>query len=187
MKQLLFIFILISSTFCSAQYGTIKGLVKDSKKNECYYCSVLLKQNGNVKARAKTNFDGEFKISSLLTGDYDILVSNVRNDTTIKNIFIKADTINFIKIELPQCKYDKKNKFCPNCNASTRVVPIKYGLMGFPRHQPYRDILNGSGFTWRRKEEGLYNLEDQKYYYGGSYQMTACEPNWYCNKCKTKF
>ena len=54
---------------------------------------------------------------------------------------------------------------------------------------PIHEVLDGSGYTWRRKDDDTIpniKLEDKTYYSGGCY-VTGCDPNWYCNKCKKKF
>ncbi|MDG1841740.1 MAG: hypothetical protein P8I93_05285 [Crocinitomicaceae bacterium] len=167
----------------------LKGTVKDDLKSECSFCKISLIQNKNIKGRAITNINGEFEISAVSIGYYDIIISDfLINDTTIKNMVIKTDTITYLKIELPPCKFDKKNKVCPICNAYSRVVPIIYGYVVEPKF-PIHEVLDGSGYTWRRKDDDTIpniKLEDKTYYSGGCY-VTGCDPNWYCNKCKKKF
>ena len=67
--------ILLSASFAFAQTGngSIKGSVKDKESGESIpFAKVAVMQNGNIKGTAKTDFDGNFLISSLPPGEYDV-------------------------------------------------------------------------------------------------------------------
>ena len=53
----------------------IRGVVTDNKKEPLVNASVLIKQNGIMKAAALTDFDGNYSIKGLDSGYYDVTVS----------------------------------------------------------------------------------------------------------------
>ncbi len=53
----------------------IRGVVTDNKKEPLVNASVLIKQNGIMKAAAVTDFDGNYSIKGLDSGYYDVTVS----------------------------------------------------------------------------------------------------------------
>lgn len=61
----------------SYSQATIMGKVVDEKNEPVPFANVVIKQNGLLKTGATTNFDGEFKISNLEGGSYDVEVSYV--------------------------------------------------------------------------------------------------------------
>jgi hypothetical protein len=61
----------------SYSQATIIGKVIDDKGEPVPFANVVIKQNGLVKTGASTDFDGEFKISNLDGGTYDVEVSYV--------------------------------------------------------------------------------------------------------------
>ena len=95
-----------SSTFLLAQtgMGTLKGTVKDAKSGEPIpYCKVLVKQNGNIKGGANTDFDGKFQISSIAAGSYDVEVRNEDGyqGTIEQGVVISSNSITFLdKLQL---------------------------------------------------------------------------------------
>ena len=94
--------VLLSSTFLLAQtgMGTLKGTVKDAKSGEPIpYCKVLVKQNGNIKGGANTDFDGKFQINSIAAGSYDVEVRNEGDGyqgTIEKGVIISSESITFL-------------------------------------------------------------------------------------------
>lgn len=61
----------------SYSQATIMGKVVDDKNEPVPFANVVVKQNGVLKTGASTNFDGEYKISNLDGGTYDIEISYV--------------------------------------------------------------------------------------------------------------
>ena len=59
----------------------IHGVVTDKKKEPLVNASVLIKQNGIMKAAAVTDFDGNYSIKGLDSGYYDVTVSYVGYNT----------------------------------------------------------------------------------------------------------
>ena len=99
--------VLLSSTFLLAQtgMGTLKGTVKDAKSGEPIpYCKVLVKQNGNIKGGANTDFDGKFQINSIAAGSYDVEVRNEGDGyqgTIEQGVVISSESISFLdKLQL---------------------------------------------------------------------------------------
>jgi hypothetical protein len=91
-----FVLILLSIGLSYAQNGTgtIKGTILDEAGEPLPFVNVTLKQNGNLKTGATTDFDGNFKISSIEPGKYDLEVSFVGYQTQkTEGIIIKGDKL----------------------------------------------------------------------------------------------
>lgn len=77
-----------------AQNGSIKGKVLDPNGEPIPFANVALYQSGNLKTGVSTNFDGEFKISSLDGGTYDLQVSFVGYQTyKLEGLVVKSNQI----------------------------------------------------------------------------------------------
>jgi hypothetical protein len=105
--------VLLSLTLMSLvgfSQAVIMGKVLDEKGEPAAFANVKIIQNGLVKTGGSTNFDGDFKISNLEGGTYDIEVSYVGYDTYrlegVKVSSGKTLPLNTIKLklsgELPQ-------------------------------------------------------------------------------------
>ncbi|MCT4583167.1 MAG: carboxypeptidase regulatory-like domain-containing protein [Flavobacteriales bacterium] len=92
--SLFFILLGIGYSFAQSGTGTLKGTVLDESGEPLPFVNVTLKQNGNLKTGATTDFDGNFKISSLEPGKYDLEVSFVGYQTQkTEGIIIKGDKL----------------------------------------------------------------------------------------------
>jgi hypothetical protein len=88
------LFLVCAFTAAFAQNGSIKGKVLDPSGEPIPFANVALYQGGNLKTGVSTNFDGEFKISSLDGGSYDLKVSFVGyQDYLLKGLIIKSNSI----------------------------------------------------------------------------------------------
>ena len=75
---LLSVLVLTSYGFSQGGLGTLKGTVVDSESKEPIFNAVVsISKDGDIKGRAKTDFDGQFTIPSIEVGSYDV---EVRND-----------------------------------------------------------------------------------------------------------
>lgn len=92
--SLLFILLGLGQIFSQTGTGTIKGTVLDESGEPLPFVNVTLKQSGNLKTGATTDFDGNFKISSLEPGKYDLEVSFVGYQTQkTEGIIVKGDKL----------------------------------------------------------------------------------------------
>lgn len=99
--------LLLASLLLTAGYGysqsglgTIRGSVIDKESKEALYgCIVAIKQNGQVKGNATTDFDGKFQINSMTPGSYDVEVSNPGEGyqpLLTTGVVISSDRITFL-------------------------------------------------------------------------------------------
>jgi len=71
--------------------GAIKGKVLNETSNGIPFVNVALYQNGNIKGGAITDFDGDFKISNVSEGIYDLKVKFAGYQTYIlTNLVVKG-------------------------------------------------------------------------------------------------
>lgn len=91
----------VSYSFSQNGQGTIRGEVRDEKSKEPIYgCKILLKQEGNIKGGATTDFDGKFQINSISPGSYDVEVRNEGDNyqaTNITGVIVSANKITFLE------------------------------------------------------------------------------------------
>lgn len=67
----------MSYGFSQTGLGSLKGAVSDADSGEPIpFAKVVIKQGGNIKAGAETDFDGKFQINSINAGSYDVEISN---------------------------------------------------------------------------------------------------------------
>ena len=63
----------VSSAFAQDGSGTIKGTIRDESSGKPLLGVVIaLKNNGNLKMRAKSDLKGQFRFDNLIAGKYDI-------------------------------------------------------------------------------------------------------------------
>jgi hypothetical protein len=100
--NLLIVSVLLTTVYGFSQggLGTIRGSVKDEKtKAPIFGSRVLLKQNGNIKGGANTDFDGKFQITSLTPGEYDVEIRNEGEGyqpTVLTGVVVSSDKITFL-------------------------------------------------------------------------------------------
>jgi len=104
--NLLIVSVLLTTVygFSQAGLGTIRGSVKDEKtKAPIFGSRVLLKQNGNIKGGANTDFDGKFQINSLTPGEYDVEIRNEGEGyqpSVLTGVIVSSDRITFLDDQL---------------------------------------------------------------------------------------
>ena len=90
-KVLLTIGLLLAAQIAVFAQGTIKGSITDEKSGEPLIgANVVLKQDGQFVAGARTNIDGEFTIKSVQVGKYDVEVSYVGYTPLKTDLNVKA-------------------------------------------------------------------------------------------------
>ncbi|TNE52964.1 MAG: hypothetical protein EP338_13030 [Bacteroidetes bacterium] len=100
--NLVIVSVLMTVSYAVAQggLGTVKGSVIDeSSKEPIYGCKVLLKQNGNVKGGANTDFDGKFQVNSIAPGSYDVEIRNEGEGyqaSLTTGVIVSANKITFL-------------------------------------------------------------------------------------------
>jgi hypothetical protein len=84
--------------FSQSQGGSIKGKVLDEMSEGFPFVNVVLYQNGNMKTGTTTDMEGEFKVSNLDAGSYDLEVKFVGYQSyKIEGIIIKGGKLLPIK------------------------------------------------------------------------------------------
>ena len=82
--------------------GTIQGKVKDKANEELLpFVSIVFEQGGIIKYKAESDFDGNFKVSSVTPGTYNCKATVTGYKTKqINGFVVKSNIINFINIDL---------------------------------------------------------------------------------------
>ena len=84
----LFTFLAISTAFSQ---GSIKGKVLDELSEGMPFVNVAIYQFGNIKGGATTDMEGQFKISNLDAGSYDLEVKFVGYQTyRVEGLVVKG-------------------------------------------------------------------------------------------------
>lgn len=100
--NLLFASILLTALcgWSQSGLGTLRGSVIDKESKEAIPNTlVAVKQNGQLRGSATTDFDGKFQVNSLAPGSYDVEISNPGEGyqaTAIKGVIISSDRITFL-------------------------------------------------------------------------------------------
>ena len=89
MKKITFLLMMLSMIAMNAQTFSISGKVTDEQQNPMPGASVLVK---GTYIGASTNSNGEFKITNLKQGDYEIVVSFLSYEEMSKKISLTKDT-----------------------------------------------------------------------------------------------
>ncbi len=96
---LLSLLLISSYSFSQTGLGTLKGTVKDEADGKPLpFSKVLIKQNGNIKGGANTDYDGKFMISAIQPGSYNVEVRNQDGyqPSKIEGVIISSDKITFL-------------------------------------------------------------------------------------------
>src|SRR6218665_357016 len=93
----------IAYSYGQTGLGTIRGSIVDKETKEPIpYTTVAVKQNGQLRGNASTDFDGKFQINSLQPGEYDVEFSNPGEGyqaRAIAGVVVKSDRITFLDNE----------------------------------------------------------------------------------------
>lgn len=88
-----FVIILISKQFLSAQKFTIEGIIYDKKSKETLPGASILIEN--TKIGTSTDLNGKFCLTNVNKGNYNLIISYVGYKTdTIKNLMVKSNLKN---------------------------------------------------------------------------------------------
>ena len=100
LHYILLTFLLVGSySFSQSGLGTLKGTVRDDGSKEALpYSKVLIKQNGTIKGKALTDFDGKFQINAIQPGSYLVEIRNAEGyqPQEITAVLISSDKITFL-------------------------------------------------------------------------------------------
>ncbi len=97
-------FVLLSVFSANAQVGsgTLQGTVKDKKTGEALpFVSVIVENRGTRVASGSSDFDGNFRITPIEPGTYDVTVSFVGyQPQKLSGVLVNSNKITFINPEL---------------------------------------------------------------------------------------
>lgn len=164
MKLIITNIFLLFSIAIFAQNIDIKGHITNSKENPNYdEVFIYLINNEKVVLKSIADKNGDFELSNIPTGIYDLKISSfLLQDKIISNFSINSDTKN-IEIEYPEpCKVSEKK--CPYGDFNN-IIPVVYGL-------PNNKLLK--------------KAKKEKVKLGGCI-LTDCSPKWYCKTHKILF
>ena len=77
--------LLLATSLVLYSQGVLVGTITDAKTKEPLpFVNVIVKQNGEMKGGAQTDFNGDYQIKPLQPGEYDIEASCVGYQTVVK-------------------------------------------------------------------------------------------------------
>lgn len=84
------------------QPGSIKGKVTDAETAEPVpFANVILELEGSQVAATTTDFDGNYTLRSVETGNYDLIISSVGyQKKVVSDVYVNANRITFLDIAL---------------------------------------------------------------------------------------
>jgi len=89
--------LVLSVMFSFAQGAKVKGKVFDLKGEAVPFANVALYQNGSLKNGAQTNFDGEYSVSNIDAGTYDLKISFVGFQTyLLEGLIVQSGKVIFL-------------------------------------------------------------------------------------------
>ena len=116
LKSTVLTLLLLATTqiFAQTNYGQLRGVTKDGSTQEIIdYATVRLEQNGRFVDGTYSNYDGEFRFTTLTPGEYDLIVTNIGYDTATLKITIVSD------------KYTIRDVFLSKKGQTTATVIIR--------------------------------------------------------------
>ena len=92
----------VSTAMAQVGAGTLQGTVKDKKTGEALpFVSVVVENRGTRVASASTDFDGNFRITPVEPGTYDLTVSYVGyQPQKLAGVVVNSNKITFVNPEL---------------------------------------------------------------------------------------
>ncbi|KJD36621.1 TonB-dependent receptor [Tamlana sedimentorum] len=96
-KYLLFLSAFLFSMYLVAQTGTVSGYILFDNNKPALGASIII-ENGSIKKETSANVNGQFSISNLSYGNYNILVSslNAKSQTVKVNLNTANKSLNII-------------------------------------------------------------------------------------------
>lgn len=115
-KITIFFILAMLHSFANGQQskGVVQGKIKDKETGILIpFANFFLLQDSLLKYKSETDFNGNFKISGVEPGTYtvNVFVSDYTSKI-LKGFLVKANTINFIDVELEKTvrPSDKKRR-----------------------------------------------------------------------------
>lgn len=104
MKKLIFILMLLFALPIFSSPGAMKGKILDANtKDPIPFANIVIENNGTQISAAITDFDGNYSISPIEAGSYDLKVMNVGYQTkVISGVIINPNETTYQNIELQQ-------------------------------------------------------------------------------------
>lgn len=110
MKVLLFFLLIAPFSFGQIGMGTIKGTVNNKDGEFLPFVRVLVyasgDQNGSIKTRTETDFDGKFQLNALAPGMYDLVFTDFVSDfdtLRLEGVRVNPESITFLdRIEMSE-------------------------------------------------------------------------------------
>lgn len=104
LKKLIFSALALATTLVtySQGLGTLQGKIKDKATGELLpFVNVVVELNGQQKGGGSSDFDGNYKISSIAPGSYTVRVSSIGyKQSQIDGVVINSNKITFLDMEL---------------------------------------------------------------------------------------
>ncbi|WP_051947404.1 carboxypeptidase-like regulatory domain-containing protein [Muricauda sp. MAR_2010_75] len=164
-NTILLLFFMLVMKLC-AQNSSVSGKVFFKLDSSALPGATVLISGSEIGTQA--DYDGNFELSGLNQGKYDIIVEFVGyGKDTIKNVVLKKNSDLHIDLGLPSgpCYQFTDSNKCPIDGSSKNVIPIIYGLPG-------KKLM-------RKMKKGKIKL--------GGCEVTGCEPNWFCVRHQKEF
>lgn len=167
MIRILQILPLLISLTSYCQTGTLKGIIKNGVDNSSSgFITIYLELNNKKISTTNSRIDGNFEISGIPQGTYDICLQFVGYlPHKMIGISIRNDSITNLEIKYPCPNGNiESKKICPYGHIDN-ILPITYGL---PTNK-----------TLEKAEKG-------KIWLGGCV-ITECSPRWHCKSHNLNF
>ncbi len=197
MKQVTVLFILFVclGTHAFAQLGAIAGVIVDSKKETLIGVTVKALQQGRMVGSAATDINGNYTITKLKPGKYDIeatytgyrtfLIKNVvvtGSKTTGVNITMQVNSKELDEVEVRSYKVPLIDKYSPG--SATTITHEQIERTASPSMQEIKAIPAGSGRKRRKAEtQYVYNTPPPQpsYYHPGNESYKKEQENDFMN------
>lgn len=110
--RLLLLFALLLSTHCFGQLATLSGVVRDSMSAEpLAFVKVALYRDSVIIGGAQTDFDGNYRITSIAPGTYSLVATNTSEGYTerrISGITLVKDTLVVLNFSMTRSHQELK-------------------------------------------------------------------------------
>ena len=128
-KIALFLIASFTANMSAAQttHGEIRGKVTDKATKEILdFATIVLKQEGIVKASTLSDENGEYTLKGLNQGIYSMEVSYISYKKLIMlKLEVKAGQITFFNVQLEQIKFDHGHYIRIQCPANNLIYDVE--------------------------------------------------------------
>jgi hypothetical protein len=208
-KQFFLLFLSLSFYYCNGQLCTINGKVLDLSTNRplskvkvvLYNCFDSSGKRANCRLENTsyvvldsiiTNIEGKFTLNKINAGVYGLYCQYTSKDfkktyfesdeyltryEQLDSIFVTEHHINTYTFHLMvTCPYEKTKNYsnCPRCKTRDKVKPIFFGLPAFSPDGKLRDDKDKI-------------IDESKFYFGGCFVDSWCNPTKHCDRCNKSF